>query len=187
MKADGRNCTKVAEYAQQYGRDENRRFVYRDGMPTRGCGNTDSVSIERVLKADKATNKGVTSVAQIVTNMRAIELAGYPNDFRAAYLAHIHAWEALASVEQEVRVFQDEYNSALGMAESFIQGFLGGLTLGAIDPFGKAKEGTAAQSDLRQHYKAAAEQIRDTYNRVEESAVGHGAKLPAKSAAGAGA
>ncbi len=53
----------------------------------------DILNIERVLAEDSKTAPGATSVVEVVTRMRAIDLNGSPHDFSAAYLAHIHAWK----------------------------------------------------------------------------------------------
>ncbi|MFO0787113.1 MAG: hypothetical protein U0573_12275 [Phycisphaerales bacterium] len=136
-----------------------------------GWRNHDAASIERVLAADATTHSGANSVAEVVARMRSIDFEGCPTNFQAAYVAHIHAWETMAAVEQEAKSFQDDYNSGGAMVESFIRGFLG-------DPFGKVQEGMAAQNQLQRDYQQAAQQIRDTYYRVEEIAVARGARLP---------
>jgi hypothetical protein len=128
-------------------------------------------SIERVLAADKGTTAGATSVAQVVNRMRAIDTAGCPNDFRAAYLAHIHAWEMMADVEKDAIALKADSESGATLVESFIRGFLG-------DPFGKANEIQAAQTQLQRNYQAANQQIKSTFHRVEEVAVLHGVTLP---------
>jgi hypothetical protein len=133
-------------------------------------GSTES-RIATVLDKDADVTTGVTTVAEVVAKMRALDLTGCPNDFSAAYLAHIHAWETLADVESDVSAFKSESESGAVFVESMIRGFLG-------DPFGKVIEISDAQSALQQRAHAANQKIQETYRRVEEIAVLHGASLP---------
>lgn len=128
-------------------------------------------SIERVLQVDAGCVPGARSVAEVVGRMRAIATAGCPADFRVAYLAHLHAWELLADVEREAANFRAEANEDGVLIESFLRGLLG-------DPLGKANELRAAQTELQRHYQTAQQQIKQTFHRVEEVAVLHGASLP---------
>ena len=137
------------------------------------CGRGSAAGIERVLREDKATGAGATSVAQVAERMRAIDFDGCPNDFRAAYLAHIHAWEMMAMVESQAAALKAEDESGAAMMESFIRGFLG-------DPFGKANESAQAENQLQRDYRTAAQQVKFTFDHVEEVAVAHGARLPRK-------
>jgi hypothetical protein len=134
---------------------------------------SDTTHIVSVLEQDATTNAGAQTVAEVVARMRVIELTGCPNDFRAVYLAHIHAWESMADVEREAIAFKAESEAGAVIVESFIRGFLG-------DPFGKANEITAAQNQLQRNYQAASKQVRESFRRVEEIAVAHGANLPKK-------
>lgn len=136
-----------------------------------GCGSSDAPSIESVLQADSTTTTGATSVADVVNRMRAIDLSKCPKDFAAAYVAHIHAWELLADVEQQGRAYDANFNSGGAMVESFLRGFIG-------DPFGKTNESIAARNQLVTNYNSAQQQIKQTFQRVEELAVSHGAKMP---------
>ncbi len=146
-----------------------------------GCGessivkNSSVTNIERVLKADSTTVDGATSVAEIVSRMRAISLTGCPQDFTAAYVVHIHAWESLAEVERDAAAFDADFNSTGAVVESFFRGVMG-------DPFGKTHESIAEQNRLRANWQRALTQIRETFQRAEELAVTHGAELPKKDA-----
>lgn len=128
-------------------------------------------SIERVLRQDATTTQGTRSVAEVVARMRAIDTSGCPNDLRAAYLAHIHAWELMGDVEREAIAFKAEANSDGVMIESFIRGLLG-------DPLGKATELKSAETYLQRRYQAADLQVKQTFHRVEELAILHGGRLP---------
>jgi len=128
-------------------------------------------AIERVLQQDRGTNTGASSVGEIVPRMRAIETSECPNDFRAAYLAHIHAWESMGQVEQQARAFKADREGAGDVVEGFIRGFLG-------DPMGKANEIQDAQNQLQRAYQSASQQVKQTFNQVEEMAVAYGASLP---------
>lgn len=127
--------------------------------------------IEVVLQHDATASAGAKSAAEVVTRMRAIDLAGCPNDFKSAYVAHIHAWETMADVEREAAALKADSESGAALVESFIRGFLG-------DPFGKVNEVSAAQNQLQRNFQTASQQIRDSFHRVEELAVSHGANLP---------
>lgn len=130
-------------------------------------------AIEQVLEADATCNQGVTSVAEVVIRMRAVDTSACPNDFRSAYLAHVHAWDMMADVEREAISLKAESESADAMIEAFIRGFLG-------DPFGKVNEIGEAKNQLQRSFKEAARQVKVTFHRVEEIAVAHGASLPRK-------
>lgn len=127
--------------------------------------------IEVVLQHDATASAGAKSAAEVVTRLRAIDLAGCPNDFKSAYVAHIHAWETMADVEREAAALKADSESGAALVESFIRGFLG-------DPFGKVNEVSAAQNQLQRNFQTASQQIRDSFHRVEELAVSHGANLP---------
>ncbi len=142
-----------------------------------GSSSNDVRNIERVLAEDAKTTPGATSVAQVVTRMRAIDLTDCPNDFKAAYLAHIHSWEAMGGIEQEAIAFKTESESGGAMVESFFRGMLG-------DPLGKMNEINAAQGHLKARYEYASQELKSTYNRVEEVAVAHGATLAKKPGGG---
>ena len=142
-------------------------FVFLTGT------NKSATSIERVLAQDATTHNGAASVAAVVRNMRGIDLSGCPSDFRGAYVAHVHAWESMAEVEQAGIMLKADSESAGAFMESFIRGFLG-------DPFGKANEINTAHNQLQQRALTVQQQIRETFHRVEEIAVARGARLPKK-------
>jgi hypothetical protein len=79
----------------------------------------------------------------------------------------------VAVVEQEVIAFQANNDPGAAFVESFIRGLLG-------DPFGKANEIAAAENQLQRDYQAAFQRRRLTFNRVEEVAIAHGARLPTR-------
>jgi hypothetical protein len=128
-------------------------------------------NIEMVLREDARIPGGARNVAEIATRMRDIDLSGCPEDFRLAYLDHIHAWETMRDVERDAIALRKEANSDGVMVESFIRGMLG-------DPFGKANEISAAQSQILRDYKAARSEIKETFDRVEDIAVRNAANLP---------
>jgi hypothetical protein len=134
-----------------------------------------TAEITSVLEQDRQANTGAQSVADVVRRMRAIDLNGCPDDFRVAYHKHIEAWEMMASVEANVRAFQNQNDPASVVVESFVRGFL-------ADPFGKANELKAAQNQLQREYQDALRQVHATWDEVEDSAARHGAKLPQKQA-----
>lgn len=130
-----------------------------------------AAQIESVLQQDAAASAAAKTVIEVVSRMRAIDLTGCPNDFKSAYLAHIHAWELMVDVEREAAAFKADSESGAALVESFIRGFLG-------DPFGKVNEISAAQNQLQKNFQTASQQVRDSFHRVEELAVSHGANLP---------
>jgi hypothetical protein len=130
--------------------------------------NSHRRNIERVLAADRKANESATSVSTVVAAMRKIDTSGCPNDFRAAFLAHIHAWENLGEVETAALRFKSTSESGEVMAESFIRGLLG-------DPFGKTNEIMQAQNQLQAAAQNASQEVKSTYRRVEEVAILHGA------------
>jgi hypothetical protein len=144
--------------------------------PTNGNvrGQAGSIKqIERVLKEDSACSQGAQTTSEVVARMRRIDTSGCPKDFRTAYLAHIHAWELMADIEQQAVTLKAESESVATFVESFIRGFLG-------DPLGKANEIGEAQGQLARDCRSASTQVRLTYQRVEEIAVSHGATLPSR-------
>ena len=128
-------------------------------------------AIESVLQQDATTTAGVNSVEEIVSRMRAIDISGCPNDFRSAYIDHVHAWEAMANVEQQAIQLKNESNSAGAYVEAFVRGFM-------LDPFGKSNEEMQAQNQLQREANSAKQQIIQTWNQVEGVAVANGAILP---------
>jgi len=131
--------------------------------------NEHIANMERVFREDSTTSDGAQDVATVVARMRSISLDGCPQDFAAAYLTHIHAWEKCAAVEQEALMFNERYNSNGAMVEAFFRGI--------IFDFGMTSEANAAQAQLRDHYLAAMSNVQDTFHRVEDIALSHGAAV----------
>lgn len=128
-------------------------------------------AIERVLQLDAKAGNGASTVSDVVAQMRAIDLSGCPEEFRAAYLGHIHAWEEMVIVEQAFSAYDAESNSAGALVEAFVRGFLG-------DPLGKMNEDIAARKELQDQYRVARQGVRDTWHVLEKDAVARGAALP---------
>jgi len=128
-------------------------------------------SIERVLQEDARAPRGAESVAEIVSRMRDIDTSGCPDDFRLAYMNHIHAWESMRQVESDAIAFKKAANSDGVAVEAFIRGMLG-------DPLGEANKIEAVQTELQREYQAAHSEIKATFNRVEDIAVQNEADLP---------
>jgi hypothetical protein len=139
-----------------------------------GCGKSRSTAaIERVLQADKGTTTEVRSATEVVRRMEAIDMTDCPNDFKAAYLAHIYAWKSVATVEWKAVALKNEAESTGTMVEAFVRGFF-------LDPFGKSNELRAEFRHLQAEYDAAHNEVKQTFLKVEQIAIGHGADLPKK-------
>jgi len=128
-------------------------------------------NIESVLQQDAKSQVGADTVVEVVQRMRNIDISGCPDDFRVAYVDHIHAWEAMRDVEKNAIAFRKEANSDGVLIESFVRGMLG-------DPLGKAKELGAAQTQLQRDYQEARSEIKETFNHVEDLTTQYGANLP---------
>jgi hypothetical protein len=127
-------------------------------------------NIERVLKEDSTTTAGAKSASEVVSRMRAISHDGCPQDFKLAYLDHIRAWESMVAVEREALALDANFNGGGAMVEAFMRGM--------VFDFGMLPELRAAQDRLRTNYERASTEIRNTFHRVQENAIRHGASLP---------
>ncbi|MCA9042598.1 MAG: DUF4339 domain-containing protein [Planctomycetaceae bacterium] len=127
-------------------------------------------SISRVMAEDRKRSVEAQNFEEIPQNMRQIDLSGCPNEFRAAYLAHIHSWEAAVQVLIEFKEFQEQSKSGAAFVESMLRGYMG-------DPFGKTLEVLQTNQELEKRYKTAREGIQTSYRRLEELAVLFGAQL----------
>ena len=151
-------------------------------------GPNDQVSaIERVLSADVAAykqtvgmagNKNSASTTAVLVGryasaLREISFAGVPNEFHYAYMEHIHAWEGMHILLQR-QPEKGDLSMLLGLA---------GLASGQAHVGLPALLGSVSASDrnsrqLNTEKRAASDEIRLTWNKIELLAVGSGAKLP---------
>ena len=151
----------------------------RQQLPETATSSNDTFSrvyveaIESVLRQDARCADGTPSAITADSRMRSIDTSKCPTDFRAAYLIHIHAWDAKANNEQKASdlLKQSTFESVVG--ETIVRTFMG-------DPFGKSKELTTAANTFQQIDEEADRQIVSTWNQVESLAVQYGAKLPTK-------
>lgn len=134
--------------------------------------NESSEAIHSVLEADGTTVFGVSSTAEIAQRMRAIDLSKCPNDFAAAYVAHIHAWERRAELENARYAYLSQLETSGAVIDSLIRG------LG--DPFGPAKDYIAARDKFTADFNDVQKEIMQTFQRVEEIAAANGITLPPK-------
>lgn len=146
-------------------------LLFLGGVWYRWSANAHRASrIEQVLIADSRTSANVVSVAEIVKRMRAISLAGCPTDFIQAYVAHIHAWEEAAALEQEAAAYQSRFNSGAAFVEAFVRGF--------VFDYGMIGEAATEQTRLRNKYSEVVSRIRSSFEPVESTALRYGATLP---------
>ena len=127
-------------------------------------------AIEKVLKLDRFTGFEAESATNVIYKMRQIDLGKCPSDFRAAYVQHIHAWEELVSLEQEVKLINGRMTAVPTVLESFIRGF--------VFDFSMLFEANDQAGELQQRFIAGAEKVRDSFQKVEKIAVGYGVMLP---------
>lgn len=136
-----------------------------------GCGGGESRAIERVLSEQVALAKRVGNVPGFTAQLRSVNLAGCPGEFREAFTAQIQAWEQLARVQEQARQNQAHYESGNAVFESFVRGALG-------DPFGKMQEAMADSHAFQQAEQTALGEVRRTMNVLEQLAARYGAKVP---------
>ncbi len=129
-------------------------------------------AIQSVLSKNAKTSSGASSVADVVVRMKAIETSGCPNEFRVAYLSHIKAWETMAVVQQQAIELKNDHSSGGSYVDAFIRGAI-------LDPFGKPNEVRAAGGELGNQAEEANQQMRATFNQVEQVAEAYGASRTA--------
>jgi hypothetical protein len=137
-------------------------------------GASPAVSVTRALRQAKELRSVVpanASVSEYVSRLRGINTSDCPKDFRACFLSHVHAWEAAVEMERRVQAFNAEKNSLMSMVEAFYRGAMG-------DPLGKAFDDRAGDKALEQRASSVMEEIRRTYQSMEQIAIQHGAQLP---------
>lgn len=132
--------------------------------------NSPASAIERVLQADQQTNVGVKHFSKIVPRMRQIDTTGCPHEFRAAYLAHIHACEEVVQIPSEIEHLNSNDRQFEIFWESAIRSFLG-------DVFTVPAQISHQLEELDRKSENAQQEVAATYRRLEEIAVGYGAKL----------
>ncbi len=144
-----------------------------------GCRASPASRIEAVLKQNHAVlDQMIASFSQgdqfaelSRSELRAINTDGCPNDFRAAYLAFVYAWDDLAAAKRRYLEFQGQSTAPAVIIESAIRGAFG-------DPFGKTAELLSDQQQLQQQHALAGQRVETAWHRVEEIAILHGARLP---------
>ena len=135
-----------------------------------GCGTSRKAAIESVLAQDSGSSSNVKSISEVVTRMRNIDLDGCPDDFRSAYVKHIHAWESAQLLEVDAKSISDRYNSTSALVESFLRGF--------VFDFGMVGEAGAAIDKFTARQQQISLDIQRTFQDVETVAIRYGAKLP---------
>lgn len=142
------------------------------GVATETRPKINVAAIERVLAEDSHTADNFTTVEDVVQRMRAIDISQCPTDFQQAYIAHIGAWEKMLLVEWEARQWKERYDSDDAMVEAFLRGL--------VFDFGIIGESEEARNRVLAMYQKASQDIQSTFSRVQQIAVGYGARLPSK-------
>lgn len=132
------------------------------------------LAINTALALDDQTQAGGVDTSQVVVRMKAIDTSACPNDFRAAYLTHIHAWESLADAKRKSAELDRYINSGDAIPEAVLRILLG-------DMFGKINELIQAKRILDERVELARIDVRTTFHRATEVAMTYGATVPASS------
>lgn len=132
--------------------------------------NINVVAIEHVLAEDARINENIAN--RIVQKMRSIDISQCPSDFQQAYVAHIGAWEEKSLAENEAIQWSKRYNSDNAKTEAFMRGL--------VNDFGIIGESNKERDRIRAMNQKAWQSINSTFTRVEQIAVGYGARLQSK-------
>ena len=147
----------------------------------------ESAAMERVFGADVAAYKQTLGtlrnnnstpapasiVSQYTTALRNISYADVPNEFHYAYMEHIHAWESMQVVLQRKPDKGD-----LSMLIGLVAAVSGPVQMAVPALLGGAKTADRNSRQVDEEKRAASEQIRFSWNKIELLAVKHGTKLP---------
>jgi len=80
--------------------------------------NPDAQNIARVLQVDSKLLSHTKTLSEMVVKLKAVDLGGCPEEFKSAYKKYIAAWEAFATIEQEM--FKADIERASKTIESFL-------------------------------------------------------------------
>ena len=110
----------------------------------------------------------IAMIDRMVKEQRAINLSGCPPEFITAYIAHVRTWEDMA---QTLRLRPNVPAGMEAFMGAFLRGMQGDITGGYGELQGQLR--TWANQVLVEQNK-----IRDSWRKVEDIAIQHGAQLP---------
>jgi|SRR5579863_6918064 hypothetical protein len=135
-----------------------------------GCENLHQAkykaAIEKALQEDALTGTDPTDLH--TTAMHKVDLSDCPEDFRTAYVKHIHAWEDKAKVHQAQAELDDQESDADAVAEKVATLF------GTDDSLWK--DHVAAVKELDKLEWGVTAEVKATLRDVEEIAGRYGAR-----------
>lgn len=140
-------------------------------LATAGCSAVQDAlyksAIEKALHEDALTGKEPTSGHTAA--MRQVDLTDCPQDFRVAYMNHIHAWDEKVTVNQaKVKLDNEEDGAA-------VAGLLAGLFGSNATPW---SDHVRAEQEVQRLDAVASSDITSTWQQVELIASKYGAQVP---------
>ncbi len=121
-------------------------------------------AIQKALHEDSLTGQDPT--AGHAEAMRRVDLSGCPQDFRDAYLKHVHAWDEKVAVHQAKAELDDQAGADLTM------GVLAGLFGSDATPIG---DHVQKEQELDRLDDVADNDIEITWRNVQDVALQYGA------------
>ncbi len=124
-------------------------------------------AIEKALHEDALIGKDPT--AGHTAAMRQVDMSDCPQEFRVAYMNHIHAWDEAAAVGQaKTKLDNEEDGAAVG-------GILASLFGADATPW---SDHVRAQEEVQRLAGVAAGDIKSTWQQIEVLAAKYGAQMP---------
>jgi UDP-N-acetylenolpyruvoylglucosamine reductase len=138
---------------------------------TAGCDHVQNAiyksAIEKALHEDALTGTAPTSAHTAA--MRKVDVTDCPQEFRVAYMNHIHAWDERAAVNQaKVKLDSEEDPAALA-------GMIASLFGSDAEPWG---DHVRAEQEARRLEAIASSDLHSTWQEVERIASKYGAQVP---------
>ncbi len=141
------------------------------GVALAGCDDVQQsaykAAIERALYEDSLT--GHEPTYSHTESMRRLDLSACPDDFRVAYVRHIHAWDTVAAVQQAKAKLDSEEDTAA------LAGLFATLADSAETPWTDHLQAEQKAAYLQRVVNAA---VVSTWHDVEDVATRYGARLP---------
>jgi|GEM_PF-3105091 len=129
-------------------------------------------AITTVLQQDAALAPAANGDASIIAEgMRQIDLSGCPGDFSRAYVEHLHEWEKAAEIQKLLAMVRSDDNVYGAMIATGLQKLFKSDANALVDALEQERALVQALLEARQQIKA-------TFNVVENIAAGYGATLP---------